>query len=170
MLHSGSRGVGNAIGNHFIELARKDMQKHFINLPNKDLAYLVEGTEHFDDYWFAVGWAQRFNSSWRYMKKMCDDPEFIDWQFHMKKMGTPTETINYFFRRNLFSTLNNKQFAVISGYLKSHIEGLIGELTSSQQGYIRPPNKYLPTYVQHWQHLYLKGKDAEILITFEANT
>lgn len=60
MLHSGSRGVGNAIGNHFIEIARKDMQKHFINLPNKDLAYLVEGTEHFDDYWFAVGWAQRF--------------------------------------------------------------------------------------------------------------
>nr|WP_312966661.1 RtcB family protein [Acinetobacter gerneri] len=60
MLHSGSRGVGNAIGNYFIELARKDMQKHFINLPDKDLAYLVEGTEYFDDYWFAVGWAQRF--------------------------------------------------------------------------------------------------------------
>ncbi|MDQ8936232.1 RtcB family protein [Acinetobacter rudis] len=60
MLHSGSRGVGNAIGNHFIELARKDMQKYFIHLPNKDLAYLVEGTEYFDDYWFAVGWAQRF--------------------------------------------------------------------------------------------------------------
>lgn len=60
MLHSGSRGVGNAIGTHFIDLARKDMQKHFINLPDKDLAYLVEGTEHFDDYWFAVGWAQRF--------------------------------------------------------------------------------------------------------------
>lgn len=60
MLHSGSRGVGNAIGNYFIELARQDMQKHFIQLPDKDLAYLVEGTEHFDDYWFAVGWAQRF--------------------------------------------------------------------------------------------------------------
>ena len=60
MLHSGSRGVGNAIGSYFIDLARKDMQKHFINLPDKDLAYLVEGTEHFDDYWFAVGWAQRF--------------------------------------------------------------------------------------------------------------
>ena len=60
MLHSGSRGVGNAIGSYFIELARQDMQKHFINLPHKDLAYLVEGTEHFDDYWFAVGWAQRF--------------------------------------------------------------------------------------------------------------
>lgn len=60
MLHSGSRGVGNAIGNYFIELARQDMQKYFINLPDKDLAYLVKGTEHFDDYWFAVGWAQRF--------------------------------------------------------------------------------------------------------------
>lgn len=60
MLHSGSRGVGNAIGTYFIDFARKDMQKHFINLPDKDLAYLVEGTEHFDDYWFAVGWAQRF--------------------------------------------------------------------------------------------------------------
>nr|WP_228254831.1 RtcB family protein [Aquirhabdus parva] len=60
MLHSGSRGVGNAIGNHFIEQARKDMQTHFINLPDRDLAYFPEGTEHFDDYWFAVGWAQRF--------------------------------------------------------------------------------------------------------------
>lgn len=60
MLHSGSRGVGNAIGRYFIELAREDMRKWFINLPDKDLAYLAEGTAHFDDYWFAVGWAQRF--------------------------------------------------------------------------------------------------------------
>lgn len=60
MLHSGSRGVGNAIGRYFIELAREDMRKWFINLPDKDLAYFAEGTEHFDDYWFAVGWAQRF--------------------------------------------------------------------------------------------------------------
>ena len=60
MLHSGSRGVGNAIGSYFIELAKKDMRKHFINLPDNDLAYLVEGTEHFDDYVQAVGWAQKF--------------------------------------------------------------------------------------------------------------
>lgn len=59
-LHSGSRGVGNAIGNLFIEMARKDMERHFIQLPNRDLAYLVEGSTTFDDYWFAVGWAQRF--------------------------------------------------------------------------------------------------------------
>ena len=41
MLHSGSRGVGNRIGQLFIELARKGMRGHFINLPERDLAYLV---------------------------------------------------------------------------------------------------------------------------------
>ncbi|MGK5076651.1 RtcB family protein [Janthinobacterium sp. ZB1P44] len=60
MLHSGSRGVGNAIGTHFIELAKQDMRTHFINLPDQDLAYLAEGTQHYDDYVEAVGWAQRF--------------------------------------------------------------------------------------------------------------
>lgn len=60
MLHSGSRGVGNKIGSYFIELAKKDMQKWFINLPDKDLAYFPEGTDHFDDYVEAVGWAQDF--------------------------------------------------------------------------------------------------------------
>ena len=60
MLHSGSRGVGNAIGTHFIELAKKDMQKWMINLPDKDLSYFPEGTEHFNDYTFAVEWAQEF--------------------------------------------------------------------------------------------------------------
>ncbi|MBV7690565.1 RtcB family protein [Limnobaculum sp. M2-1] len=60
MLHSGSRGIGNAIGSLFIELAKKDMQRHFINLPHQDLAYLVEGSEHYNDYVFAVDWAQRY--------------------------------------------------------------------------------------------------------------
>jgi tRNA-splicing ligase RtcB (3'-phosphate/5'-hydroxy nucleic acid ligase) len=60
MLHSGSRGIGNLIGQTFIDLARKDMQKHFINLPDRDLAYLVEGTEHFDDYVEAMEWAQDY--------------------------------------------------------------------------------------------------------------
>ncbi len=60
MLHSGSRGVGNRIGTHFISLARKDMKKHIRNLPDADLAYFEEGAEHFDDYVFAVEWAQRF--------------------------------------------------------------------------------------------------------------
>lgn len=60
MLHSGSRGVGNAIGNYFIEHAKKDMEKWFIQLPSQDLAYFSEGTEHFDDYVEAVFWAQNF--------------------------------------------------------------------------------------------------------------
>ena len=60
MLHSGSRGVGNAIGTHFIELAQKDMQQHIASLPHRDLAYFQEGSEHFDDYVEAVGWAQDF--------------------------------------------------------------------------------------------------------------
>ena len=60
MLHSGSRGIGNAIGSFFIELAKQDMRRWFINLPDEDLAYFPEGTEHFDDYVEAVGWAQDF--------------------------------------------------------------------------------------------------------------
>ncbi|WP_437182344.1 RtcB family protein [Pseudomonas vanderleydeniana] len=60
MLHSGSRGVGNAIGNLFIELARADMRGHIANLPDRDLAYFEEGSQHFDDYVEAVAWAQDF--------------------------------------------------------------------------------------------------------------
>lgn len=60
MLHSGSRGVGNFIGNYFIELAKKDMQRHQIQLPDQDLAYLKEGSAHFDDYVEAVQWAQDY--------------------------------------------------------------------------------------------------------------
>jgi len=60
MLHSGSRGVGNKIGSYFIELAKRDMRHHIKDLPDKDLAYLSEGTDHFADYVFAVEWAQRF--------------------------------------------------------------------------------------------------------------
>ena len=60
MLHSGSRGIGNAIGKYFIELARRDMGQHLVNLPDKDLAYFSEGAQHFDDYIEAVEWAQDY--------------------------------------------------------------------------------------------------------------
>ncbi|MET0044923.1 MAG: RtcB family protein, partial [Candidatus Thiodiazotropha sp. 6PLUC3] len=60
MLHSGSRGVGNAIGQYFINLAKKDMGQHIVNLPDKDLAYFQEGAKHFDDYIEAVEWAQDY--------------------------------------------------------------------------------------------------------------
>ncbi|WP_445360742.1 RtcB family protein [Microbulbifer sp. EKSA005] len=60
MLHSGSRGVGNRIGTYFIEKAKRDMERWHIHLPDNDLAYFPEGTEHFDDYVQAVEWAQEF--------------------------------------------------------------------------------------------------------------
>ena len=60
MLHSGSRGVGNALASYFIELARQDMERWMIQLPDRDLAYFPEGSEHFWDYVEAVTWAQEY--------------------------------------------------------------------------------------------------------------
>lgn len=60
MLHSGSRGVGNRIGGYFIERAKRDMERWFIHLPDKDLAYFPEGSDNFNDYVKAVAWAQAF--------------------------------------------------------------------------------------------------------------
>jgi tRNA-splicing ligase RtcB len=60
MLHSGSRGIGNAIGRYFISLAKKDMARQQMNLPDKDLAYFKQGSDYFDDYVEAVHWAQDY--------------------------------------------------------------------------------------------------------------
>ena len=60
MLHSGSRGPGNRIGMYFIERAKKEMERWHVQLPDRDLAYLSEGTELFEDYVAAVSWAQDF--------------------------------------------------------------------------------------------------------------
>ncbi|MGL1937220.1 MAG: RtcB family protein [Fibrobacterales bacterium] len=60
MLHSGSRGIGNKIGSEFIKLAKAEMEKYHISLPDKDLAYLPEGTELCKQYLVAVNWAQDF--------------------------------------------------------------------------------------------------------------
>lgn len=62
MLHSGSRGAGNRIGSYFIGKAKEEMERYHITpyLPDVDLSYLVEHTELFDDYVYAVEWAQDF--------------------------------------------------------------------------------------------------------------
>ena len=60
MLHSGSRGIGNMIGRHFIERAKTLMEQWFITLPDRDLAYLPDGTQDFDDYKTALNWAQDY--------------------------------------------------------------------------------------------------------------
>lgn len=59
-LHSGSRGVGNKIANHYIKIAQEHAIKNFIELPDIDLAYLVEGTEEFENYQRDLHWAQEF--------------------------------------------------------------------------------------------------------------
>lgn len=60
MLHSGSRGIGNAIGRYFIELAKTEMLKNNVHLPDRDLAYLEEGSTYYQDYVDAVTWAQDY--------------------------------------------------------------------------------------------------------------
>jgi tRNA-splicing ligase RtcB len=60
MLHSGSRGPGNRIGTTFIEVAQRDMRRQNVRLPDRDLAYLREGSEHFDAYVEALSWAQHY--------------------------------------------------------------------------------------------------------------
>ncbi|HEX7815786.1 RtcB family protein [Dyella sp.] len=62
MLHSGSRGTGNLIGTYFIERAREELARRVLgfHLPDKDLAFFMEGEELFDDYVEAVSWAQDY--------------------------------------------------------------------------------------------------------------
>ncbi len=62
MLHSGSRGTGNLVGTYFIELARRQLEKRVLgfHLPDKDLAFFLEGEPLFDDYVAAVSWAQDY--------------------------------------------------------------------------------------------------------------
>lgn len=85
MLHSGSRGIGNRIGTYFIERAKADMRRWFINLPDMDLAYLPEGSELFSDYLEAVMWAQDYartnrelmmQATLRALRKLGTLPEF----------------------------------------------------------------------------------------------
>ncbi len=80
MLHSGSRGVGNAIGTMFIELAKQDALRNNMNLPDRDLAYFEEGARYFGDYVRAVGWAQRFAALNRevMMKRVIDAAKSVD--------------------------------------------------------------------------------------------
>ena len=59
-LHSGSRGVGNRLAVHHIKIAKALMEKWYIDLPDPDLAYLVEDTSEFDDYLTDLAWAQDF--------------------------------------------------------------------------------------------------------------
>lgn len=59
-LHSGSRGVGNKLAMKHIRVAQEQCEKRWISLPDRDLAYLVEGDREFWSYMEALRWAQQF--------------------------------------------------------------------------------------------------------------
>jgi tRNA-splicing ligase RtcB len=59
-LHSGSRGVGNKLASRHIRVAQEQCARRSVDLPDRDLAYLVEGEPAFDAYIEALRWAQRF--------------------------------------------------------------------------------------------------------------
>jgi tRNA-splicing ligase RtcB (3'-phosphate/5'-hydroxy nucleic acid ligase) len=69
MLHSGSRGMGNRIGTYFIKLAKSLCERRHIELPDRDLAYLPQGTGEYDHYIRALHLAQRF--AWENREIMC---------------------------------------------------------------------------------------------------
>lgn len=103
MLHSGSRGIGNRFGSYFIELAKEDMRKWMINLPDANLAYFPEGTDHFNDYIEAVSWAQDFAMSNR---QLMMDNIFIALAKHFHSINIIEEVVNchhnYVARENHF--------------------------------------------------------------------
>jgi tRNA-splicing ligase RtcB len=59
-LHSGSRGVGNRLASRHIEVAQRVCADNGVRLPNRDLAFLTEGTDEFAAYIEALNWAQHF--------------------------------------------------------------------------------------------------------------
>ncbi len=92
MLHSGSRGVGNAIGTMFIELAKQDAMRNNVHLPDRDLAYFEEGSRYFGDYVRAVGWAQKFAAINRevMMKRVIDAAKTVihkNFQSHIEAVN-----------------------------------------------------------------------------------
>jgi tRNA-splicing ligase RtcB len=91
MLHSGSRGIGNAIGTYFIELARRDAERQQIVLPDRDLAYFREGAEYFEDYVEAVGWAQRYAAANRHAMV---DLVLAAMRRHLPPFQVTTEAVN----------------------------------------------------------------------------
>jgi tRNA-splicing ligase RtcB len=69
-LHSGSRGVGNRMASAAIGNAVAYCQAAGIALEDRDLAFLVEGEDGFEEYVACVEWAQRF--AWLNRVEMMD--------------------------------------------------------------------------------------------------
>jgi tRNA-splicing ligase RtcB len=60
LLHSGSRNVGKTIGETAMEMAKRVAARVDRTLPNRDLAWLDEGSPEFEAYVEALTWAQEY--------------------------------------------------------------------------------------------------------------
>jgi tRNA-splicing ligase RtcB len=101
-LHSGSRGIGNKIAQHHIKVAQNLAEKWFIQLPDKDLAYLVEGTDEFGAYIREMTWAQEF--AWENRAEMMDRVVecFTDWHGPVERVQEVRCHHNYTTREKHF--------------------------------------------------------------------
>ena len=93
VLHSGSRGVGNRLAQQHIEKAKGLMKEYFIDLPDPDLAYLVEGTDEFNAYIRHMLWAQDYAAANRNMMMDLVLREFSDFLDPLQPV-TGTDRIN----------------------------------------------------------------------------
>lgn len=93
-LHSGSRGVGNKIAQKHIKVAQALCERWHIPLPNKDLAFLAEGTPEYEDYLRELQWAQQFALYNR--EEMMDRfrQAFAHWIGHNDEYAIEVERIN----------------------------------------------------------------------------
>jgi tRNA-splicing ligase RtcB len=91
VLHSGSRGVGNLVAKHHIEGARKLMARYFIDLEDRDLAYLVEGTPEFGAYIADMLWAQDYAMGNR---EAMLDAVLAEVAAHLGRPAEPVQRIN----------------------------------------------------------------------------
>jgi tRNA-splicing ligase RtcB len=106
MLHSGSRGIGNSLASEFIARAKATAAKYFYeeNLPDKDLAFLPEGTPDFKEYVAAVLWAQDYAYTNRTLMMMRATAVLRNWSpvaFDVSDVGVSCHH-NYLARENHF--------------------------------------------------------------------
>ncbi len=90
-LHSGSRGVGNKIAQHHIQVAVRRSRELRRDLPDRDLAYLVEGSDEFDAYLRQLRWAQDFA---RLNREEMTDRVLAVLGDHMGEPAHETERVN----------------------------------------------------------------------------
>jgi hypothetical protein len=105
-LHSGSRGVGNKLASKHIRVAQEQCARRSVDLPDRDLAYLVEGEPEFDAYVEALRWAQRF--AYLNREEMMDRVLDQTGRF----LGTevePAETVNCFAGETLVLTAEGER-------------------------------------------------------------